>query len=229
METHEYLLPLVESFERSANPDIATQMEKYMRNHFQFYGVKSPERKEIYRDFKKENGIIPDENKKDIVQWCWESPQREYQYFAMEFLGKSARKEEDHILELYEYMIVTKSWWDTVDYIASNLVGTYFKIYPEKIVDVTQSWMKSENMWLQRTCLLFQLKYKTELDTELLHSFISQLVDSKEFFIQKAIGWILREYSKTNSDFVIHYVQKNELAPLSKREALLWMRNNGIT
>ena len=88
--------------------------------------------------------------------------------------------------------------------------------------------MKSENMWLLRTCLLFQLKYKSQLNTKLLHGFISELIQSKEFFIQKAIGWILREYSKTNPDFVINYVNKYDLPPLSKRETLLWMKNKGV-
>ena len=222
-----YILPLITSFESKANLETAIQMEKYMRNLFLFFGIKSPERREIYREFKSQNGIIPNTNKVNIVHWCWQAPQREYQYFAMDFLGKSAKKEPWDIIELYEYMIVTKSWWDTVDYIASNLVGVYFTLYPEKINETTQKWMKSKNMWLQRTCLLFQLKYKSRLDTKLLHSFISQLIHSKEFFIQKAIGWILREYSKTNPDFVINYVNNNDLANLSKREALLWMKNKG--
>lgn len=83
--------------------------------------------------------------------------------------------------------------------------------------------MASEDMWLQRTCLLFQLKYKSAMNTELLHSFILQLAESKEFFIRKAIGWILREYSKTNPEFVIDYVENNSLSGLSHREALKWL------
>ncbi len=197
-------------------------MERYMRNKFKFYGIKSPKRKEIYKLFKSENGIIPEGDKTEVVTWCWEASQREYQMFAMEFLGKSASDDES-IISLYEYMIINKSWWDTVDFIASNLVGTYFKTYPQRIESITKSWMESGNIWLQRACLLFQLKYKTKLDTELLNHFIIPLADSKEFFIQKAIGWILREYSKTNPDFVIDYVEKNSLAPLSKREAMLWL------
>ena len=227
MRPHNYILPLIASFESKANPGTAIKMEKYMRNLFPFFGVKSPERREIFSEFKKANGLIPNTNKKEIVLWCWQSPQREYQYFAMNFLGKSVKTEPEDILDIYEYMIVNKSWWDTVDFIASNLVGAYFTKYPEKINEKTQQWMKSENIWLQRTCLLYQLKYKSRLDTKLMHSFISQLIHSKEFFIQKAIGWILREYSKTNPDFVIRYVNKTDLATLSKREALLWMKNKG--
>ncbi len=228
MKSSEYLSPLINSFESSANTEVAPQMEKYMRNQFRFFGIKSPERREIYKDFKRTQGLIPNANKNEIVKWCWQSTNREYQYFAMDFLGKSIKNEKQDILDLYEYMIVTKSWWDTVDYIAINLVGGYFKNYPEMIKKVTDLWMKSENMWLLRTCLLFQLKYKLQLNTKLLNSFISELVHSKEFFIQKAIGWVLREYSKTNPDFVIDYVANNDLAPLSNREAKLWMKNKGI-
>ncbi|MFK5854821.1 MAG: DNA alkylation repair protein, partial [Bacteroidota bacterium] len=159
MNTPTYLLPLVASFKSNANTDVAIQMEKYMRNLFPFFGIKSPLRTDIYRDFKKENGIIPNINKSEIIQWCWQAPQREYQYFAMEFLRKSSKKEPKQIIELYEFMIITKSWWDTIDFIANNLLGTYFTNYPEEIISTTNRWMKSDNIWLQRSCLLFQLKY----------------------------------------------------------------------
>jgi len=227
MSSPKYLLPLTSSFKSNANSEIALQMGKYMRNLFPFYGIKSPMRTEIYRDFKKDNGIIPEINKDEIVKWCWHAPEREYQYFAMEFSRKSSKKESKDILNLYEHMIINKSWWDTVDFIASNLLGVYFTRFPEEIVPTTQRWMKSRNIWLQRSCLLFQLKYKTRINTDLLNSFILQLNESDEFFIQKAIGWILREYSKTNPDFVISYVSNNNLATLSSREALLWLKNRG--
>jgi 3-methyladenine DNA glycosylase AlkD len=117
-------------------------------------------------------------------------------------------------------MITQKSWWDTVDFIAATMVGNYFKKYPEMIKPVTDKWMVSQNMWLQRSCLLFQLKYKAEVNTDLLASFILSLSVSREFFITKAIGWSLRQYSKFDPQWVINFVSKNSLQPLSKREAL---------
>ncbi|MFT6151359.1 MAG: 3-methyladenine DNA glycosylase AlkD [Flavobacteriales bacterium] len=117
-------------------------------------------------------------------------------------------------------MITNKSWWDTVDLITTNLVGNYFKLFPEQIIPITKIWMESDNIWLQRTCLIFQLKYKEEIDTDLLTDYILQLKDTKEFFINKAIGWILREYTRTNPEWVIDFVNKHELSNLSKREAL---------
>ena len=117
-------------------------------------------------------------------------------------------------------MIITKSWWDTVDRIASRLVGFYFREHKELIEPYTEKWMYYGNMWLQRTALLFQLKYKKETDTDLLFGYIQALAESPEFFIQKAIGWALREYSKTAPKTVKQFVDSTLLAPLSKREAL---------
>ena len=117
---------------------------------------------------------------------------------------------------------------DTVDFLASNMVGMHFKRFPNLIPEYTSKWMASGNIWLQRTCLLYQLKYKENTNTSLLYSWIHSLMDSKEFFIQKAIGWILREYSKTAPAEVIDFIHNTNLKPLSKREGLKWMKNKGI-
>ena len=117
-------------------------------------------------------------------------------------------------------MITHKSWWDTVDFIAANLVGPYFKSFPGQREKITGKWLSSNNMWLQRSVLLFQLKYKDSLDTDFLADTIHSLTGSEEFFINKAIGWILREYSKTNPQWVRQFVQATSLHPLSKREGL---------
>lgn len=219
---------LQNSFATHANAQDAVQMKKYMKDLFDFYGIKSPVRKEIYKAHKNEIAKIPDEKNEEIARWCWLQEQREWQYFAMEFLGKRSRKIDSSVISLYEHLIVTKSWWDTVDFIAVNLIGNYFQKYPERIIDVTGEWMSSGNMWLQRSCILFQLKYKKNTDIALLENFIDQLKGSQEFFIRKAIGWCLREYSKTNPDYVIDFVKNNTLSGLSHREALKWMANKGI-
>jgi 3-methyladenine DNA glycosylase AlkD len=122
-------------------------------------------------------------------------------------------------LNLYEELITQKSWWDTVDALAAWQVGDYFKKYPDQIIPYTNKWMDSGNMWLQRTCLIFQLKYKEETDFELLKSLIIPLSDSKEFFIQKAIGWALREYSKLFPQRVMDFASNQPMAKLSYREA----------
>ena len=126
-------------------------------------------------------------------------------------------------IQLFEKLIVEKSWWDTVDYLANHIIGPWFKKYPESIPAITSRWNKSKNIWLQRSSLLFQLKYKKETDTALLKSYILNLVGSKEFFVKKAIGWVLREYSKTNGDYVRKFVKDHPLQPLSAKEALKWL------
>jgi 3-methyladenine DNA glycosylase AlkD len=224
MKTPPYLQPIEASFHQNANPDKAIPMKKYMKNRFDFFGIPSPLRKEIFREHKLKYGLIPAGKEEEIVQWCWQQTEREYQYFAMEFLNKTAKKANEKIIDLYVYTLTRKSWWDTVDFIAANLVGTYLKRFPEKTEALTSEWMASGNMWLQRTCLLFQLKYKSETNTELLQQFISRLSESNEFFIRKVIGWILREYSKTDADFVFSYVAKYPLSALSQREALKWLK-----
>jgi len=228
MQTPNYIIPLQKAFIAAANAKEAPAMKKYMKNKFEFFGIKSPLRKEIYKNHKNEFGLLPDENFEQIVRWCWAQPQREYQYFAMEFLGRQKKKANIEIIDLYEFLITEKSWWDTIDFIAAHLVGSYFEKFPEQIKPITTKWMKSENFWLQRSCLLFQLKYKEQTDKELLTNFIKQLLGSNEFFINKAIGWALREYSKTNPRFVVVFVSNNPLSGLSRRVALKWMQDRGL-
>jgi 3-methyladenine DNA glycosylase AlkD len=225
---HSYLQPLAEAFQSNANKEIAFFMKKYMKGQFEFFGIKSPERTELKKDFLQKHGLPGPEILPAVVKECWELPQREYLYVMMELLERLAKKAEKDRIELYEFIILSKSWWDTVDFIAANLVGVHFQKYPEMIYPVTEIWMSSGNIWLQRTSLLFQLKYKMKTDVNLLSGYIQRLQGSKEFFINKAIGWILREYSKTDGDWVMNYVQNHELAPLSRREALKWLerKNN---
>ena len=154
------------------------------------------------------------------IKRLWTRPQREYQHFGQELAFKYLKQFEPADLDLLEYMVTHKSWWDTVDYIAVKLIGGYFKIYPDQRNQQIQQWMESKNIWLQRSSLLFQLKYRNNLDTAFLSSVIKQLLGSNEFFINKAIGWVLREYSKTDQEWVRAFVKENTLAPLSKKEAL---------
>jgi 3-methyladenine DNA glycosylase AlkD len=225
MSTPNYIKPLEIAFHKHSDAGIAVPMKKYMKDRYDYFGIKSPLRKEIYREHKLKYGLIPQQDTEEIIKWCWQQPQREYQYFAMEFLGRASKKVDQDIINLYVHIITNKSWWDTVDYIAANLVGNYLKQFPQRTEELTSQWMSSNDMWLQRTCLLFQLKYKSAMDTELLHSFISRLAGSKEFFIRKAIGWVLREYSKTDAEFVVDYVNKFQMSGLSQREALKWLNN----
>ncbi len=225
---NDYLKPLQKLFEQNADEATAIGAKRYMRNRYEFYGIKSPLRKEIIRQFYKENEFPEKAKIEEIAKDCWQQPQREFQYFAMEMLKKITKNANTGHINLYEFMIVNKSWWDTIDFIAANLVGTHFKLFPEMTRPYTSKWIDSDNMWLQRTAIIFQLKYKDGTDLDLLTGFIKKMRGSKEFFINKAIGWALREYSKTNAEWVINFTENTQLANLSKREALKWLnRKNG--
>ncbi len=221
-----YLTPLKELFETHANRENAEHMKRYMRNQFEFFGIKTPNRKALQTEFLEKNGFPPDELLLPVIKELWELPQREYQFFAVGLMEKVLKSRKplpkplQEMIALFEYLITTKSWWDTVDGIAIRLMGLFFQKHPGFIKPFTAKWIQSDNIWLQRTAILFQLKYKEKTDEALLFNTIKQLTDSDEFFIQKAIGWALREYSKTYPQRVTKFVQETQMAPLSKREAL---------
>ena len=226
---HNYIKPLVELFQRNANAANAEPMAKYMKYLFPYLGIKTPERRVLLKQFYKDNEKPEITELKPVILELWELPEREFQYCALGMLQLHKNKFDASFIELYEQLITTKSWWDTVDAIAANLVGSLFKKYPEMIKPHTEKWQASGNMWLQRTALLFQLNYKADTDVELMFAFIRRNLGSKEFFINKAIGWILREYSKTDARVVIDFVENTALAPLSQREALKWLKNHSAT
>ncbi len=217
------LQPLIASYEANASPAKATQMKAYMKDQFEYLGLPSPLRKELTKTFYSGQGLPQAEQLESIVSACWQMPYREYKYFAMELMVKMKKKVGHDAIHLYERLITEESWWDTIDLIAPSLVGYHFMEYPEERTKYLNKWLKSGNIWLQRSCILFQLKYKLDTDTRLLGSIVLKLKDSKEFFIRKAIGWSLREYSKTDPGFVVRFVQTHELSGLSHREALKWL------
>jgi 3-methyladenine DNA glycosylase AlkD len=196
----------------------AESMKKYMKDHFPFLGIKSPLRKELERQFFNKTGLLKEPFNKDFVTGLWEKEEREYQYTALVYLEKSVKKLEKNDLDFMEQLITTKSWWDTVDAIAPKPVGEIARMFPEVIHETIDGWASHDNMWLRRAALLFQLKYKKQTNEELLYQYIVKNADSKEFFIQKAIGWALREYSKTNPESVGKFIAGQKLAPLSVRE-----------
>jgi len=217
---HSYLIPLIDSFKENIDPDYAVGMKKYMKDQFDYFGIRTPDRKALTKDFIKQNGLPVYADLETIVKDLWLMKERECQYSAIFILKECITDAPKDIIKLLEYMILNKSWWDTVDGIASWLVGTLFSNNPDMIVPKTTEWMESDNIWLQRTCLLFQLGYKEKTDLELLFGFIKRLSSSDVFWINKAIGWILREYSKTDPGAVIDFVENNQISGLSRREAL---------
>lgn len=216
----EYIDTLEIEFQKNENAKIAYEQKAYMRNQFVYYGLRANERREIQRPFLIKTYLPAKEELSNLVRVFWNKPQRDFQYFGQELAFKYVRQLELEDIEVYEFMVTHKSWWDTVDYISVKLMGAYFKKFPDQRVVYVQKWLASGNIWLQRSALLFQLKYKEDLDTVILSNAINYLLGSKEFFINKAIGWVLREYSRTNPKWVVDFTKKNNLNSLSRREAL---------
>jgi 3-methyladenine DNA glycosylase AlkD len=222
-----YVSEVETAFKNHANPENAEGQKAYMRNQFDFLGIKSPIRKEIQQSFLRKKNLPPKEELENIVKSLWDKPQREFQYFALELADKYTRQVEAEDIILFEWMVTHKSWWDTVDFVAPRLMGNYFKLFPDLRDKKVEAWLNSENRWLMRSALLFQLKYNAKLDTLFLEHVINSLLGSKEFFINKAIGWILRQYSKSHPQWVIDFVNRTNLDPLSRREALKVIERKG--
>ncbi len=217
---HPYITGLKKEFQKHENLVDALPMKNYMRGQFEFYGIKSAERRAISFEYIKKNPLPEDEEMRKILKELWTLHQRDFQYFAMELLIKCKKQWNEKDIDLIEHLIINKSWWDTVDFLANNVAGSWFKNFPSHIKTITGRWNSSDNIWLQRTSLLFQLKYKNDTDLKLLFKYINKLSGSNEFFVQKAIGWILREHSKVKPEVVLDFLQTAKLKPLSQREAM---------
>lgn len=210
----------------AANPALAEEMKNYMRNRYAFFGVKAPERKAILKTtinrYKLQLDRITVIN---IAKELYTLPQRELHYCAVElvsrFLKKKFQKED---ITFIQQLITTHSWWDTVDMIAKHHLGSYLKLFPRETMQVIQNYSNTDHLWLNRSAILFQLDYKQETNKELLLQLCLKHKDTGEFFINKAIGWALREYAKTNPEAVIAFVSAHCLSPLSEQEALRKIR-----
>ena len=211
---------LREVFAQNAHPENALGMAKYMKNLFPFVGISSPERKnmvvELRKDFKPKNA----QELKNWVSLLWEMPEREFQYVGMDYLQKDVNLLEIEDIAYFEFLITTKSWWDSIDLISGNYLGKFLIKYPEIFEETVVRFSKSENMWLNRAAIVCQLGYRERTNTDLLERAIVPHLESKEFFHQKAIGWALRQYGKTNPQWVKDFAASHTLKPLSRREAL---------
>ncbi len=215
-------------FQENGDPAVSEKQMKYMRNQFEYFGLKAPVWTGLAKVIFKEEGIFQDKALIDFVELCMDDEHREMNYLGIEMAQRAQKKEGKDFIQLIEIMLLANSWWDTVDWLASTLAGKYFKTFPEQIKPITDKWMASENMWLQRSCIIFQLKYKDQVDEDLLFGFIRQIADSKEFFLQKAAGWALRQHSRVNPDRIISFIKNEKLAPLTKREGLRILKKKGI-
>ena len=212
------LLDLITDFEENRNELLAESMSKYMQDKFRFLGVRGATRTEIYKKY------FPDARKTKTIDWdfvenCWNKEEREFQYVVVYYLKAMQKflKRED--ISRLKYLIVTKSWWDTVDLLAKVVGSLVIRI--EGYDQIMLEWSKDSNIWLKRVAILYQLSLKEKVDKQVLERILVNNLGDSEFFINKAIGWALRDYSKFNSEWVREFIKKNKdnMANLSIREA----------
>ena len=214
----EKYLKVKAEFEAKKDPEKAKEMAKYMRNLFDFYGIQTPKRKELYKEFLKE------EKKNKQVDWqfldkCYEDNHREFQYLAFDYLlalNKFLSYEDIPKIRTY---IQTKSWWDTIDFL-HKVIGD-IGLRDPRVDELMLDWSKDEDFWVRRVAIDHQLGRKEKMKPELLEEIIVNNLGSSEFFINKAIGWSLRDYSKTNPEWVRSFVDRHRgnMDKLSIREA----------
>ena len=205
-------------FEQNRDEENAIKMSKYMRDLFKFYGIPTPVRKSLYKD------LLKEEKAKKTIDWnfldkCYEDDYREFQYLALDYIENMQKfLNYDDVPKLYKY-IKSKQWWDTIDRFDRIVGNIAFK--DDRINDLMLKWSKDEDFWLRRIAIDHQLGRKDKTNTKLLEQILLNNFESDEFFINKAIGWSLRDYSKTNPDWVKDFLNKyeNKMDKVSLKEA----------
>lgn len=209
---------LYEEMIQHKNEEQARQMSKYMLNKFEYIGIKTPERRKIFKNFFKE---YKNEEKIDweFVNNCWENKYREFQYVAADYLKNMKDKLTIDDIPKLKQFILKKSWWDTIDNLDMTIGALALK--DSNMNKILLEWSIDENIWLRRIAIDHQLLRKEKTNTELLEKILKNNLGQTEFFINKAIGWALRDYSKTNPEWVKNFIEKNKekMAKLSIKEA----------
>ena len=219
------LLRVRRELRRLADPRKAPAMQAYMKSKMPYHGVQTPLLRQCYVGLFREVDLSSRKSWSKTVLELWRGAKyREERYVAIALCGIKAAAEfqTPAVMPLYEELIVTGAWWDYVDEIAANRVGPILRDYPAPMKKKMVAWSKSKNIWKRRTSILSQLRFKHDTDLDLLYACIAPSLDSKEFFLRKAIGWALRQYAWTDPLEVRRYVreQKEKLSNLSRREAL---------
>ena len=205
--------------QQQSNPTRALGQQKYMKDHFVFYGLLKPTVKELALPFLKDSLSWNIATIINTAQLLFHEEKRECAYIAVYLLTQNYKRFSYAELQQCYPLIDTNPWWDSVDAL-QKFFSLWIQKHPEYLREVSITWNSSPSLWQKRSTLILQLGYKQKLDTLLLSEIIISNKDSSEFFIQKAIGWILREYSKTNKIWVREFIiQHPDLSNLSKREA----------
>ncbi|NUP20724.1 MAG: DNA alkylation repair protein [Streptomyces sp.] len=212
---------LTATYGPAADPGRAVSMRAYMKDVAPFLGLTTPARRVLSRAVVQGTPRPDETDCTAIALRCWQLPEREYHYFAVDYLRRHVGRCSSGLLPVARHLISTVSWWDTVDLLAAHVVGALVAADPELTADM-DAWIVDDDLWVARTALLHQLRYKEQTDTERLFTYCLRQSGHPDFFIRKAIGWCLREYAKTDPDAVRDFLarERGRFAPLSVREAL---------
>ncbi|WP_068468811.1 DNA alkylation repair protein [Candidatus Protochlamydia phocaeensis] len=214
---HGLFVEVQKSFQAAANPVRANKQQAYMRNLFPFFGLQTEARRALQKDVFSSFALSSEQEIEPLLRLLWNQREREYQYCAIDLAKYHIKKLSLLSLPLLQELIKQKSWWDTVDDLAVNLVG---KLVGSEL-QLMDKWISDPDLWIRRTALICQLKRKSATDSHRLFEYCLQRAHEEDFFIRKAIGWALREYSKTNPLAVKNFIALNQsvLSGLSIREA----------
>ncbi|MEU2262904.1 DNA alkylation repair protein [Streptomyces sp. NPDC019645] len=212
---------LTATYPAAADPVRAREAAAYMKDVAPFLGIRTPERRALSRTVLAGTPRPSEADCTAIALRCWELPEREYHYFAADYLRRHAGRCSSAFVPVVRLLITTVSWWDTVDTLAAHVVGALVAADPG-LARVMDRWIEDDDLWIARTALLHQLRHKDATDAERLFRYCLRQSGHPDFFVRKAIGWSLREYAKTDPDAVRGFVDsaRDRLAPLSVREAL---------
>jgi 3-methyladenine DNA glycosylase AlkD len=215
-----------------AEPDKAGPMQAYMKSTMPYLGVQTPAVRSACRAVFSRYNLDTEDEWRETTLALWRTAGfREERYAAIELTGYKTYRTFQTMaaLPLYEEMVTTGAWWDYVDVIAIHRLGGLLRHYRSPMRARMQAWANSPDIWKRRSAILCQLSFKRDTDLDLLYECIEASIHEKEFFLRKAIGWALREHSKTDGREVLRYVKlnRNRLSPLSKREALKVLLKNG--
>ncbi|KUN85371.1 DNA alkylation repair protein [Streptomyces griseoruber] len=205
----------------AADPARAAAMRAYMKDVAPFLGLPTPERRALSRTVLAGTPRPAEADCTAVALRCWALPEREYHYFAVDYLRRHAGRCSSAFLPVAHRLITTTSWWDTVDLLAAHVVGALVEADP-RLTATMDDWIADDDLWVARTALLHQLRYKDRTDTERLFAYCLRQSGHPDFFIRKAIGWCLREYAKTDPAAVRAFLarERGRFAPLTVREAL---------
>lgn len=214
-----YVRALAEALAHAGRQDNAVAMSAYMKGHFRFFGVKSPERKQVLKMHTDKYGWPEAEALKSVCRLCFaEDAPRELQYCTQALLERKISLHGADILELVEELIPLHTWWDSVDFLSPAIAGRILKRHPELICRFPDIWIGHSNFWFQRAALLFQLKWKADTDAERLFTYVRAVAGTREFFLHKASGWALRQYAKFEPEKVRAFIGQQPLPSLTVRE-----------